>query len=225
MADTDEPRAVSELLAEARDRLARRPAIEDGDELAPASLAQVRQQGVDELRQARWGAVIPSRFMWATLDDFADQPDAHKLLTEWVAIRGPVPNLVMLGEVGTGKTHAAVAACRAAHDHGQEVRFLPVVELLDQLRPGGPEHAYESLADVDRLIVDDMGSERPTDWTSERMGALINRRWMEERPTIATTNLEPKELEAALGVRTYSRLVGSDAVVVRLGGPDRRRKR
>jgi DNA replication protein DnaC len=141
---------------------------------------------------------------------------------------------VLLGDVGTGKSHAAVAAVRPAFERGLEVRFLPVVELLDLLRPGGPEGVLYDLADVDRLVLDDIGMERATDWTMERMYALVNRRWLEGRPTIATSNLPGSRrtapagydgvtLDGALGERTFSRLVGSSSVVVKLTGPDRRR--
>lgn len=221
---TEEAVPITDLLADARARLhgAARP-LDVGDEPDAEELEQLRRVGVEEMRRARWMASVPSRFAWASLDDFAGG-EADKLRA-WADTAGPVPNLLVLGPVGVGKTHAALAACRPGVEKGMELRFLPVVELLDLLRPGGPEGAWGNLADVDRLIVDDVGLERATDWTNERFGALVNRRWMEERPTIATTNLEPKELREALGDRTYSRLTGSGAVVVRLTGDDKRRRR
>lgn len=175
---------------------------------------------------ATWGRAIPSRFVWANLDDFDDQPASIvEALHDWA--RMPASrNLVLFGPVGVGKSHAAVAAARPSHfDHGQEVRFLPVVELLDLLRPGGPENALYDLADVDLLVLDDLGSERPTEWTAERLYALINRRWLEERPTVATTNLEPDPLRDAVGERVFSRLVGNGSVPLKLTGKDRRRTR
>lgn len=123
----------------------------------------------------------------------------------------------------THNSHAAVGAARLRFDRGAEVRFLPVVELLDLLRPGGPEGALYDLADLELLVLDDLGSERPTDWTAERLYALVNRRWLEERPTICTSNLGPADLERAVGARVYSRLVGNGSVGVTLSGPDRRR--
>lgn len=189
----------------------------DDDDLVTA-----RTRGMEQVRAAMWRRVIPSRFQLASLTDFEGEPLAQ--LTEWAA-RPRGRNLLLLGPVGTGKSHAAVAAARVVFDRGQEVRFLPVVELLDLLRPGGPENALYDLADVELLVLDDLGSERPTDWTAERLYALINRRWLEEAPTVCTTNLSPKELEAALGARVYSRLVGSGSVGVALTGADRRRAR
>lgn len=179
------------------------------------------------MRNERWRHVIPSRFQWAQLEDLsppAYDADVLASLTEWS--RNPAGrNLVLFGAVGTGKTHAAVAAVRHAFSVGVGVVFTPTVEMLDMLRPGGPDGALEYLASADRLILDDLGSEKATEWTAERMYALVNRRWLEERPTIATTNLTPTDLEETVGARTFSRLIGSGAVTVRLAGKDRRRRR
>jgi DNA replication protein DnaC len=232
---TDEPRPV--LSGDAAAELVRglRRGLKDpgeGDELVPAEpidaeeLERVRRAGVDELRAARWHATCPQRFHRATLDWIAEEHGQQVVddLLEW-SHHPQGRNLVLLGPVGTGKTAAALLAVKPHHAAGLDVRFLPVVELLDQLRPGGPEGALYDLADVDRLVVDDLGSEKPTEWTAERLYALLNRRWLEELPTIATANLAPNDLEEALGPRTFSRLVGSDAVVLRLAGHDRRRRK
>lgn len=186
-------------------------------------LEALRAKGATDLYLQRWAGRIPNRFIWAQLDKVAEQhPSVIADLTAWS--EDPAGrNLVMLGPVGTGKSYAAVAACRPACSAGLGVQFLPVDELLDLLRPGGPEGALYDLADIDRLIVDDIGAERETDWTADRLFALINRRWLEELPTIVTSNLEPAALEQRVGPRLFSRLVGNDALVLRLSGSDRRR--
>lgn len=192
------------------------------DDYDDPRLDEARAGGLAEVRRMVWERIIPSRFHWASVDDFAGQ--VRDDLVAW----GTEPagrNLLLLGPVGVGKSHAAVAAARLQFDRGVEVRFLPVVELLDMLRPGGPEGALYELADLELLVLDDLGSERPTEWTAERLYALVNRRWLEERPTIATSNLAPDALEEAVGPRVYSRLVGNGSVGIALSGPDRRRDR
>lgn len=229
--------------AELADRYAHRAteaALEPDDYDTP-DLEAVRGAGMARMRAERWHLLVPQRFHRAELADFDDpqadtyQPTLARDLEEWAA-RPAGRNLVLLGPVGTGKTHAAIAAARLRHDVGDDVRFLPVVEMLDLLRPGGPERALYDLADVGCLVLDDLGSERPTEWTAERMYALLNRRWMEERPTVCTSNLPATRavapegygdatLDEAVGHRIFSRLVGSGAVICRLTGPDRRRQR
>ncbi len=165
-----------------------------------------------------WSGAVPNRFQNARL---ADVDDVVRTEVEaWVANPTRL-NLVLYGPVGVGKTHVLVGALRELVRSGQRPVFHPVVELLDQLRPGGPDDALARLARADTLGVDDLGSERPTEWTAERLYALINRRWMDELPTIATTNAAWEDLPELLGERTFSRLCG-DAVVIHMGGDDRR---
>lgn len=193
--------------------------------LEPDDYDSVVGSALADRRAATWARAIPNRFLWAQLDDMADQPaEVVDALADW-STNPDGRNLLLLGPVGVGKSHAAVAAVRAQHhDRGAEVRFFPVVELLDLLRPGGPEGALYDLADCDLLVLDDVGSERATDWTAERLYALVNRRWLEGRPSVCTTNLDSTELATAVGPRVFSRLVGNGAVALRLTGPDRRRR-
>lgn len=220
------PELMARSFAVARKRGILHPLDPDDGELDEVpDLAHLARHGVDQLNAERWAGRIPNRFVWADLGGVAvEHPAAIDDLTEWVDEPGS-RNLVLLGPVGTGKTYAAVAACRPACFDGLSVQFLPVDELLDLLRPGGPERALYDLADIDRLIIDDLGAERATDWTADRLFAVVNRRWLEERPTIVTSNLGPKALEEAIGPRLFSRLVGNGAVTIVLSGADRRRAR
>lgn len=194
-----------------------------------AGIPAFRSEELDDWRDQRlaaWQRAIPRRFWAADLAGGID-PRVTDDLSEWAALETP-PNLLILGPVGPGKTWAAVAALRPFFFASTEqptklLSFAPVGEMLDGLRPGGPDGEIERLCQVQRLLVDDIGSERATDWTAERMFTVINRRWLEERPTITTSNLSPEDLEAAVGERTFSRLVGSDALVLTMRGPDRRR--
>jgi DNA replication protein DnaC len=175
-----------------------------------------------------WSSAMPARFLAADLADFDGDPamsaGAYESLCEWSAAPGQ-RNLIVYGAVGTGKTHAVVAAVRAAHMRGCDVRFLPSVELLDLLRPPNDPALLYELAEVDVLVVDDLGAQRDTEWTDERLYALINRRWLETLPTVVTTNLDSKdEMAAAFGERVFSRL-RHGAVVFHMVGNDRRARR
>lgn len=175
------------------------------------------------LRSWSWEHTTPARYRDATVDDL-DGP-AAAAVADWRT--DPTRNLLLLGDVGVGKTHAAMAAARLAVDQGWDVVFHPVVELLDLLRPGGPDDALPRAVDAGLLVLDDVGAERPSDWTAERLYLLVNRRWLEHRPVVATSNLDAAggqgPLVDAVGARLYSRLVHG-AVIARLGGGDRRRR-
>jgi DNA replication protein DnaC len=225
-------KAAREALATAKTR---RPSIPIDDDHTSDDIAAEAQRMRHDVYQERWSLVCPRRFLDVSMEWVAAEhgQEAHDRLIAW-GRSDPTPNLVLLGPVGTGKTGTSLAACKEAQmERGEGVLFLPVAELLDRLRPGGPEHELDRLCVAPRLIIDDLGSEKPTDWTAERLGVVINRRWLEERPTIVTSNLPPTSssanfdgvsLEDVVGERTFSRLVGG-ALVLELSGEDRRRRR
>ena len=140
---------------------------------------------------------------------------------EWRQSNG-TRNVLFMGPVGTGKTHAAYAFLCHVHMCGVW-RFTSTssVSLMDKLRPGGDER-LDKWTDVDCLLLDDLGGEKPSEWVSERLFALIDERWRWERPTLVTTNLLPGQLRESLGDRTYSRLQDG-AIAATLTGKDRRR--
>lgn len=217
-----DPRSLSEKLSDVSKILAAR-VVAGPDDFEPEEFDRAAAgEHLDRLRSELWRRLIPNRFQWAEVSDF--EGEIRTLLDEWSdAPRGR--NLILFGPVGSGKSHAAVAGCRSSFSKGLDVRFIPVAELLDLFRPGGDPEIFSRLCYLDRLILDDIGSEKASDWTAERIAALVNRRWLEELPTIATSNLQPEALEAHLGAPTYSRLVGSDAVCLKLVEKDRRRNR
>lgn len=195
-----------------------------GGELDEDEIALARAEGLRAVIDAQWSRIIPARFVNATLDAVADERSRRRLAM-WADMTRP-PNLILLGPVGTGKTSAAVAAVRPAFDHHREVMFAPIREMLDAMRAefdGTSRDTLGWLCETHRLIIDDLGTEKPTEWTMERLGIVVDRRWAEELPTIVTSNLNQADLEKLYGAHLSSRLFGGALVVV-LRGPDRRRK-
>lgn len=175
----------------------------------------------ERLAQRRLDDALPPRFRHATLDDLVEP--ARGDLETWASADEP-SNLVLLGPVGVGKTHAAVAACRAAVIAGRSIWFAPIGELLDELdwRRTTSAATLERACTVDLLVLDDLGAERSNEWTGERLYLVINRRWLERRPTVVTSNMTTDQLVGAVGERTYSRLA-HDALAILLTGKDQRR--
>lgn len=163
----------------------------------------------------RWATLIPKRYQHARLEDLSGD------LARASGWDGKA-NVLLLGNVGAGKTHAAVALARRAHEEGKNLLFRPSVRLLDELRPDGPADAYHRACTVDLLVLDDLGAERRTDWTADRISAVLVARYDDCLPTIVTSNLAPEALEQAVGARIYSRLY-DDALRLKVAGDDRRR--
>lgn len=181
----------------------------------PDEIAQATQRA----RQERWQSICPARFASAHAGEL-DGAFATAV-SNWRA--NPARNLLLVGDVGVGKTHAAIAAARLANDAGWDVRIHDVTTLLQQMRPGqdGGDELFARALACDALVLDDLGGEKTSDWTVERLYSLINQRWLDQLPVLATSNLAPHELAEALGQRTYDRL-RDDAVTAAVTGDSRR---
>lgn len=177
---------------------------------------------------AAWGNVgIPSRFLDCTLDSFlARSPGNGELVEQLVDWAATDRWLVLYGLVGRGKTGIAAALARSMVDAGAGLLFRRVPDLLDRLKASynGDGREMELLAAlyaVDVLVLDDVGTDRPTDWTIERLFRIINERYDERKRTIITTNLGPNELSDFLGARNWDRL-REMALFLRVAGPNLR---
>jgi hypothetical protein len=91
-------------------------------------------------------------------------------------------------------------------------------------RTGEPRYTqlFKRFAEARLLILDDLGAERPTDWTHDQLHKLIDYRARKELPTWFTTNCSLEELEQLITPRCYSRLV-YPAEVLEVTGPDLRK--
>lgn len=160
-------------------------------------------------------------------------------VADWVAKGGNAQGLYLAGQVGTGKTHTAWATVRAwciatgtapvdLGGRGGGGRDVPLViftrltDLLDDLRPGDDTRQRVRDCQHARLLaIDDIGAEKPSEWTQERLYSVIDHRYANCLPLIVTSNLPPSKLGTQAGERVASRLAEMCAVVP-MTGADRR---
>jgi DNA replication protein DnaC len=103
---------------------------------------------------------------------------------------------------------------KAALEAGRSVAIYSVPRLLAEIketydRDSGDSYMklFRRLCAVDLLQLDDLGTERPTEWVLEQLYSIVNERWQDGRSIVVTTNLDEAELREQLGARTVSRLV------------------
>jgi DNA replication protein DnaC len=108
--------------------------------------------------------------------------------------------------------------------------FLSARDFLYELRAtfdggGGSEsEVLQKYLSIPILIVDDLGAEKITDWTRDRMFFLLDKRLYDrKKQTIITSNHRIGELAAVLDDRLASRIVET-CTVFRLEGADKRIK-
>lgn len=129
--------------------------------------------------------------------------------------------IYLWGPNGTGKTHLAVAIIRTVG----HALFVNTLSLFDAIKlsynTNEPCDIYEAAKNARLLVLDDLGSERPTAWVQERLYALLSTRWDEMLSTIVTSNHAPAELAPIIGQRSASRVLGS-CLTIHVDGPDHR---
>jgi DNA replication protein DnaC len=133
--------------------------------------------------------------------------------------------LLLEGGFGCGKTHLAAAIANFSTEHGIPTMFLTAPDLLDWLRAsfeGTNERfseRFEEIRQVPLLILDDFGTQNATPWAQEKLFQLLDFRYVNESPTVITTNIRLEEIEG----RIRSRLADSEHVSrVRILAPDYR---
>src|ERR687898_307572 len=120
-------------------------------------------------------------------------------IKDWQANQAEGRGIYFCGDVGTGKTHLAVAVMNELMARKRvPALFVTVPELLDNMRGTYNDPGRD---------IDDLGAERASDWVRERIFVIVNHRYREELPTIFTSNVGPKDLAAQLGERTASRII------------------
>jgi DNA replication protein DnaC len=104
--------------------------------------------------------------------------------------------LLLVGNAGVGKTHLAIGIAKGLiREKGVECVFYDYAELLKEIQESyNPEVKTTELGllqpvfDTEVLIIDDLGSVRPTEWRWDTVRLILNTRYNESRTTIITTN-------------------------------------
>ena len=159
--------------------------------------------------------------------------DAHEWLQwdyGWLFIHGPV---------GSGKTGLAWSCVVDAIERSRgwnEYRFVNVRQLLTRMRRSfASDEPYDPtdllVEGTWMLVLDDLGAERVSDWTREVLATIVEGRYLDERPTIVTSNYAPSELakrfgqdDPVIGMRIVSRLT-QDAMQIKLDRGDLRARK
>lgn len=144
------------------------------------------------------------QYMAELLADLQDYAAAFDLDSE---------NLMLTGNAGLGKTHAALAVAGAALDKGYDVIYISSPDFFSRVEtlhfgsdPAGEKDALlETVTGADLLILDDLSTEFNSSFVISTLYSLLNDRLGRRRPTILTTNIT----DGALLEKLYTEKVAS----------------
>lgn len=197
---------------------------------------------------------IPKRFWKAELNNYnietSSESEAYKEAIIFSTNFDPSEGkgITFVGSPGVGKTHLAVGILKRIYrEKGIRGKFFDTKDLIYRLKAlieeGGISKAIKGILNCPLLVLDDLGSERLSEWQRELISYIISYRYNNLKSTIITTNFSltgeekrdkrvkkmvegielPKALmKERLGPSTVSRIYEMTKVVY-IKGRDRRR--
>lgn len=120
------------------------------------------------------------------------------------------PNILMVGDAGTGKSFFGNAIAYAAIERGIEAVRLTAYRLIEDALEGigGESTALKRDINAPLLVLDDLGTEPMIpNVTLETVYRVINERITRKLPTVIITNLASEALSERYGERITSRIV------------------
>jgi len=220
--------------------------------LGPEDVARpcdCRGERLNRGRSRGVASAIPARYRGVSFDrppvsDMArDMENRHVVQTARTYLEELDENIAagrglwFMGGTGTGKTTLGMLIAKEALAAGKTVGVYFTPKLLTRIRQTYQEaenkdaygQFFNRVTSVDLLYIDDLGSERHTDWVVEQLYAVINERYENQRPLIVTSNADddvidegPKQLKEQIGARSVSRLVEICGDPLPLFGADHR---
>src|SRR5258708_17826900 len=163
-------------------------------------------QGDRRRRQRLAGAIIPKRYLdHCTLATFYDKGTpvlvwARRRVQEFVdawPMTDHGRGLLLMGGCGVGKTHLAVAALVEIINGGKTGRmlFANFQDLIQEIQASFDDHSSASKSEIlrpfldsDLLVLDELGSQKPTQFVQDILYYVLNTRYHHARTTIVTRN-------------------------------------
>jgi DNA replication protein DnaC len=189
-------------------------------------------------RQRIAAASIPRRYFHCSMATFHDRNSAvllsaRRKVQEFVDVwplQRDGRGLLLMGGCGSGKTHLAVAALLEIIGAAKpgKVLFSNFQDLIQEIQasfdadsPVNKSELLRPLIDADLLVLDELGSQKPTLFVQDILYYIINSRYNDERATIFTTNYTD-DLHDRVGDRLRSRLHEMAEEIRLIGVPDYR---
>jgi DNA replication protein DnaC len=171
---------------------------------------ELRRKVVDMLGKSG----IKQRFLSRTFENYITDTPQRKLAyktalqyaTNFSTYRKKGRGLYIEGSFGTGKTHLAAAISIRLIENGYSVVMKTADDLLRDIKNSWKSEEYASqdsqsekeiisaYKTCELLVIDDLGKERATEWSTSVLYAIINDRYESMKPTIVTTNFNERDL-------------------------------
>lgn len=172
------------------------------------------EEKMRRIEALRTSSLIESKFKevrFKTFQRTAENEQIYKLAVKYVENFGEMyeknQGLILWGTVGTGKSYTAACIANELLERLTTVVMTSFVKILqDVQKPDFDEKEYiRRLNEAKLLIIDDLGTERGTDYATEKVYNVIDSRYRAKKPMILTTNMTLGDMMNTTDIR-YKRI-------------------
>lgn len=172
------------------------------------------EEEMQRLNALRKSSLIEEKFRSATLANFQKTEDNQKLyavakkyIENFPQMEQENQGLLFYGVVGTGKSFTAACIANELLNNRTSVVMTSFVKILQEIqKPQTDESEFMAKLNSPRLlIIDDLGTERNTEYALEKVYNVIDSRYRVRKPLILTTNLSLQEMQDTPDIR-YKRI-------------------
>lgn len=203
-------------------RRMRREEIETLSSLSVQSFDTMKLEYYPNVKDSVSGQNVRS-YMAGLIEDLRGYAEDFDLKSE---------NLMLIGNAGLGKTHAALAIAGAALEKGFDVIYVSSPDFfgrIEELRFGSDpdgerEILMQTAVNADLLILDDLGTEFNSSFLISMLYSLLNDRLGAHKPTIVTSNVTDgsllekmytEKISSRLASFVPCRFIGEDIRLIR----------
>lgn len=168
------------------------------------------EEEMRRIERLKVASLMDAKLKSATLKTFTQKEDNQKLYT---IVKNYVDNfetfyksnrgLLFWGTVGTGKSYAAACIANELLNRKIPVVMTSFVKVLQVIQDNTENETefVNRLCAARLLIIDDLGTERNTDYALEKVYNVIDSRYRTGKPLILTTNLNLQDMQMTQDIR------------------------
>lgn len=194
-------------------------------DIEEAKVKAEREKVAEEKKRIRTEEVLASRgvskrYMDKTFDNYlADTPEKKNAVIKCKELCAAIidgekaNNLIMVGGVGTGKTHLANSLVKDLYFNGKRCVRINLIDLVRELKSTwskDSEHTERDVidyyAEIDLLIIDEVGIQFGSETEKLFVFDIINGRYDNCLPAVIISNLDINGVKEIIGDRCVDRL-------------------